>query len=57
MNSFKEECAKIMHHVMTTIITEWISSKIPRKIVYGNEDEFGLDIINVYIKELKELYP
>ena len=43
------QCAKIMAPVISAGLNcLGVSSKMPRKIVYGNKDEFGLGIINLY---------
>jgi len=43
------QCTKIMAPVISAGLNcLGVSSKMPRKIVYGNKDEFGLGIINLY---------
>ena len=45
----EEQCTRIMAPVVTAGLNcLGVSSKMPRKIVYGNKDEFGLGITNLY---------
>ena len=45
----EEQCTKIMAPVIAAGLNcLGVSSKMPRKIVYGNKDEFGLGITNLY---------
>ena len=45
----KEQCTKIMASVIAAGLNYLgVSSKLRRKIVYGNKDEFGFAIINLY---------
>ena len=45
----EKQCNHIMAPVICTGLNQLhVSSKIPRKIVYGNDSEFGLGVTNLY---------